>query len=286
LFRLFGNTNAFMKYLFTFLLLLFLSPPGHATSVSIGFASDKLTVWRYWEINEQGRPVPRMIVYNKTDSSVTLCVTKTEYDSLTLKGRTMMKDRYHMDNDTAMAPAELAPHACGIYDMRASRESGLYDELFVDGQSCGILPDMGALQLGKYEHKYYSRESYGNPCPCLFGVDDLFSERNKAIKMTLYFNCDYKDPRETFWQLSAEINEGVKSILLEVEGEGGETYSMDATLPKVSFHVPVQYASVFIIEATYKLAKNTIIPSVKMRRSFAYGDSGFELPLFVKEANR
>ena len=275
-----------MRYLFTLLLLLFLSPPGQAKSVSIGFSSDKLTVWRYWEINEQGRPVPKMIVYNKTDTPVVLCVKKTEYDSLSFRGREIMKERYLMDNDTAMAPAQLAPHAYGTYDMRAARDCKLYDELFVDGQSCGILQDMGALQLGKYEHKYYSRESYGNPCPCLFGTNEIFSERNKAIKMTLYVNCDYKDPRETFWQLSAEMNEGVKTMLLEVEGEEGETLSMDATLPKVSFHVPVQYASVFIIEATYKLAKNAIIPSVKMRRSFAYGDSAFELPLFVKEANR
>jgi len=273
-----------MKYLFTLLLLLFLSPPGQAKSTSIGFSSPKLVVWRYWEISEKGIPVPKMIVYNKTDTAVTLCITKTEYDSLTIRGRYIMKERYLMDNDTAMAPVELAPHTYGTYDMRAARDCKLYDELFVDGRSCGILPDMGALQLGKYEHKYYSRESYGNPCPCLFGVDDIFSERNKTIKMSLYFNCDYKDHRETFWKVYAEMNEGIKGMVLDLLGEGGGSFPMDETEPKVSFNVPVQYASFFTIEVTYKIARNTTMPSVKMRREFAYGDSRFEIPFFVKEA--
>ncbi len=269
-----------MKYLFVFLLLIVLPREGLAMCVGIGYSSKKAVIWRYWEIYH-GKPMPKILVCNTTDTPIKFFLRKTLQDDYPAMYRVkILQQIYGIENDTIVMPAIIQPHGYGIYDEVVNAKSGFYDAANIDGQYCGIMPDMGQLPELKYKYRYYSPECLNGGNVCLVGKDELFSVRGAEDRMTLYFDCAHKDPREKERRITADIR-GINSMSMSVDGGAG--HGLSASDPKTEFAVNVAGVTAYTIEVTYTVSNGSEWPYVSMYEALANGSkAGVVLPVLVR----
>jgi len=269
-----------MKYLFVFLLLTVLPREGQAMSVGIGYSSKKAVIWRYWEIYH-GKPIPKMLVYNTTDTPIKFFLRKTLQDDYPAMYRVkILQQLYGIENDTIVMPVTIQPHEYGIWEEVVNAKSGFYDAANIDGQYCGIMPDMGQLPELKYQYRYYSPECLNGGNVCLVGKDKLFSIRGEEDRMVLYFDCAHKDSREKERRINADIR-GINSMTMSLGGGVGHVLS--ASDPKTDFAVNVAGVTTFTIEVAYTVSNGSEQPCVSMYEALANGSkAGVMLPVLAR----
>lgn len=283
-----------MKYLFTFLLAILLPTSLIiANQIPIGYFSDKVTIWRYWEINADNKPEAKILVYNKTDAPITFYMIIRGSKNTMANAEIKLLQKYtNWKCDTVVRPVTIQPHEYGVYerDYATTKSSlGWYDILYVDNTRLGMAEIGKMLLQTTFEHRYYSYEGLQGFGYYLVGKDQLFSERGKKDKMTLYFDVNHNTPEIHKIRLIPAKNEGLKTLTMHAED--GTAYDAETSMPNlqgdyVDFDkgilLDLQSKDHFKIEVDYRVAQNDKEPEFDLRTYFNYGSSGEVMPILVK----
>lgn len=272
-----------MKYLILYLFLLLCPCLSIARTIGVGYRSDKVTLWRFWEIGKRNIAEPKILVYNKTDKPISFFLRKKrlDNDSISASDRKTLLKVYGKDSDTMIRLVTIRPHEYSVYDMAADtsgRNYGFYDAVYIDGKYCGIKEDMGALHVGEFEHRYYSTEGLSGSSECIIGKDELFSKRGKRGRMSLYFDCSRKERAQHELRFSAGVKPGIQ--YLSMCTKNGNCHEINKPDDKILFSVNTDTISSFTIDVSYTLENSDNEPYFEFRTSFNRWSTVILMPVF------
>ncbi len=253
-----------------------------AGTISLGYSSGDVLIWRFWEVGADNIPHPKVLVYNITDKPVTFLLKKTNSrGSIEPAEKALLASRFHVLNDTIVQAMTIAPHDHGVYDIVALKKSGLYDAVLVNNVYCGIMPDLQPLELEKYFCKYYSYEGVAGSMNCLICKNTLFTGRGETDSTRLLFDCAYRPYKEKSRQIEARINEGIDTMSLFIRHEH---FDLTESNKRIEFTVDIENTVDFTINIVYKVSHNEVIPGINFHNNIP--QHGFStscwLPVFIK----
>ncbi len=263
-----------------FLIVPFFS--ANAGTISVGYSSTDVLLWRFWEIDSNHVAHPKILVYNITDKPLTFLLKKTNSrGSLDPLERSGLAYRFQVFSDTIVKTITIAPHDHGVYDIVALKSSGLFDAVLINGVYCGIMPELTEVTVEKYVFKYYSHEGVAGSMNCLIGKNNLFTNRGETDSTTLIFDCTYKPYKEKSRLIEAQINDGVEMVSLFF---GNSRYDLYDANKRTEFTVNIENIQSFTINMEYKIGKNDLVPGINFHNKVPQNafSMGCWLPVFVK----
>ena len=254
----------------------------NAGTISLGYFSQDVLLWRFWEIDSSGTPKPKILVYNISNKPVSFIVKKTNSrGGIEPAEKAMLASRFHLLTDTIVQEVIVGPHSHSVYDIAVLKGSGLYDAVLINWVYCGIMPELQEVNIDKYTSKYYSYEGVAGSMNCLISKNNLFTERGQEDNTTLFFDCTYKPFNEKSRELEARINDGVEMVSLYL---GTDRYELSETNKRTEFVVNIEHIPSFTINMIYKIGRNDLVPGIRFHNRIPERNFNMDcwIPVFVK----
>ena len=271
-----------MKRLLLFFCIIASFFSANAGTISLGYFSQDVLLWRFWEIDSTGTPQPKILVYNISRKPITFIMKKTNSrGSIEPAEKAALASRFHMLTDTIVQEASIEPHSHAVFNIITLKNSGLFDAVLINWVYCGIMPELQEPVLDKYTSRYYSYEGIAGSMNCLISKNNLFTARGGEDSTTLYFDCTYKPFKEKRRELEARINEGVEMVSLYM---GDDRYELSETNKRTEFFVDIDKLKSFTIDVVYKIGSNDKVPGINFHNKIPERNFSMDcwLPVFVK----
>ncbi len=271
-----------MKKILLFLCLAASFFSANAGTISLGFFSQDVLLWRFWEIDSTGVPQPKILVYNISNKPVSFILKKTNSrGSIEPFERASLAVRYHIYSDTIVQETTVEAHSHAVFNIAVLKNSGLFDAVLINWVYCGIMPELQEVNLEKYTSKYYSYEGVAGSLNCLISKANLFTERGGEDSTTLFFDCTYKPYGEKSREIAGRINDGVERVYLYL---GDNRYELSETNKHTDFVVDIDKIRSFTINVEYKIGKKDLVPGINLRNMVPHRNFSVDcwLPVFVK----
>ena len=132
-----------MKKILLFLCLAASFFSANAGTISLGFFSQDVLLWRFWEIDSTGVPQPKILVYNISNKPVSFILKKTNSrGSIEPFERASLAVRYHIYSDTIVQETTVEAHSHAVFNIAVLKNSGLFDAVLINWVYCGIMPEL------------------------------------------------------------------------------------------------------------------------------------------------
>lgn len=248
--------------------------------IGIGYSDKRALFWRFWEVKD-GVPVPEILVYNTSDSSISFTETSAyvvdmRIDSARRKAYEEQVRRYMQDTlvQTAIIPA----HQYGIYVIHDGHIPGAMQAAYVNGRNAGIahkLPSIPRWVAETYPCKYYSTEGlYATPIGFI-GKNHLVTRRGRSDDLILVLDIT----QGGYWQFTGAINDGISEADIRFHDI---IYHMDRDNRKTTIPVTKNSAKYLELNVSITPERNATIPEFDFHRYFQNGNGGADLPVFVE----
>jgi|GEM_PF-2906778 len=257
-----------------------------AHQIPIGYHSKFAKIWRFYEKDELGRWIPKIMIYNITDKPINVCMKVVVSERETQESdRKLMKQYLNIDNDTTIKPVTIAAHDYGIYNTEVQNyrnPTGFFDAVIINGWGAGIMSVRGIPKITEDQYRYYSYEGVDGNAGCLIGTDDMFVKPRKKGRVSLYYQCKEMKVNYpmTHYDFEPVIYNG--DVSLKVRQRGSDWTKVDTKNPKQKFSVDMQHIDDFYLDAEYTINNTDSIAGAGLGFYFCNGCyRGIELPVFA-----
>jgi hypothetical protein len=259
--------------------LLLVAQQVHATMIPVGYHSRLVRIWRYFERNDSGSFTPRMLVYNVTDTPVTVEVRVVKHGGdMTADDLALLTKQTGLMSDVEVRLNTIPAHGYGIYTTAQVAEhvsSGYFEAVIINGWGAGIQPLRQRLVWPDKRYKYYAYECINGVGGggYMLGTNTLMATVGDTCHMTIYYsNVEARRKNAfnvTLWQYEMKVNKG--AAWLSLADPKGQAWTVTTASPYVHFVENIVGIDSLQLELAYGIQLNDPMPELELRESFCMG---------------